>query len=164
MKRVRAMANGIASPGISAWREAAGRFAVVGAVSMLAVSMATAQSLEKPIEERVKANEAGAEVVQWQTRPRREERRPKPRPQQQPQQHHRPKRASTITAAPYGAPATEVAAKPAEAQPPRHEHKRKDRKGGERDDKPRPQRRPDKPFVVDPDSPFAALAALKFRK
>jgi hypothetical protein len=24
--------------------------------------------------------------------------------------------------------------------------------------------KPDKPFVVDPDSPFAALAALKFRK
>jgi hypothetical protein len=114
--------------------------------------------------ERKTTNEAGAEIVQWQTRPKREERRPKPRPNQQ-QQHHRPKRASTITAAPYGAPATDVAAKPAEAQqPPRHEHKRKDRKGGERDDKPRPQRRPDKPFVVDPDSPFAALAALKFRK
>ena len=120
--------------------------------------------------ERKTTNEAGAEVVQWQTRQRREERRPsKPRPQQQPQQHHRSKRASAITAAPYGAPATEVvAAKPAEAQqqqPPRHEHKRKDhRKGGERDDKPRPPRRAEKPFVVDPDSPFAALAALKFRK
>ena len=38
------------------------------------------------------------------------------------------------------------------------------RKGGEGDNKPRPPRRPEKPFVVDPDSPFAALAALKFRK
>ena len=28
----------------------------------------------------------------------------------------------------------------------------------------KPQRRPEKPFVVDPDSPFAALAALKFQK
>jgi ATP-dependent RNA helicase SUPV3L1/SUV3 len=116
--------------------------------------------------ERKTTNEAGAEVVQWQTRQRREERRPsKPRPQQQPQQHHRSKRASAITAAPYGAPATEITAKPAETQQPRHEHKRKDhRKGGERDERPRPQRKPDKPFVVDPDSPFAALAALKFRK
>lgn len=64
MKRVRAMANGIASPGISAgrmaWNGAAGRLAVVGAVSLLSASMATAQSLEKPIEARVDANESGA--------------------------------------------------------------------------------------------------------
>ena len=69
MKRVRAMASGIASPGKSAgrvawneaWSGAARRLAVMGAVSMLSASLATAQSLEKPIEERVKANEAGAE-------------------------------------------------------------------------------------------------------
>jgi hypothetical protein len=65
MKRVRAMANGIASPGDSATRPvgraAAGRLAVIGVVSMWFASMATAQSLEKPIEERVKANESGAE-------------------------------------------------------------------------------------------------------
>lgn len=65
MKRVRAMANGIASPGISARRSAgrqvAGRLAVMGAVSMWFASLATAQSLEKPIEEQVKANESGAE-------------------------------------------------------------------------------------------------------
>jgi hypothetical protein len=65
MKRVRATASGIASPGNSAWREAAARLAMVGAVSMLssvlAGSMATAQSLEKPIEEQVKANVDGAQ-------------------------------------------------------------------------------------------------------
>jgi len=65
MKRVRATASGIASPENSAWREAAARLAMVGAVSMLSsvlsVSMATAQSLEKPIEEQVKANVSGAE-------------------------------------------------------------------------------------------------------
>lgn len=68
MMRVRAMANGIASPG---WAAAArfARFAGMGAVSasvaaltvVMSASMATAQSLEKPIEERVKANESGAE-------------------------------------------------------------------------------------------------------
>jgi hypothetical protein len=72
MKRVRAMANGIASPGNSAgrmagngaWTGAAGRLAVLGAVSMLSASMATAQSLDKPIEARVEANESGAESQQ----------------------------------------------------------------------------------------------------
>lgn len=57
MKRVRAMASGIASPGY----RAAGRLAAIGVASMCFASMATAQSLEKPIEERVKANESGAE-------------------------------------------------------------------------------------------------------
>ena len=59
MKRVRAMASGIASPGWT-WRAAASRLAVVGAVSMMTASLASAQSLDKPIEERVKANESGA--------------------------------------------------------------------------------------------------------
>ena len=84
MKRVRAMANGIASPGNSAgrmagngaWTGAAGRLAVLGAVSMLSASMATAQSLDKPIEARVKANEAGAESQKTRRRGRDGDRRP----------------------------------------------------------------------------------------
>jgi Protein of unknown function (DUF3450) len=59
MKRVRAMASGIASPGWP-WRMAASRLAVVGAVSLMTASLASAQSLDKPIEERVKANDSGA--------------------------------------------------------------------------------------------------------
>ena len=101
-------------------------------------------------------NEAGEEVVQWQARQRREERKAKPRPQQQ------QRRRQTTVSVPYGAP-SEAAPAASEAPKPRHEHKRKERKD-ERQDKPRPPRRPEKPFVVDPDSPFAALAALKFRK
>lgn len=57
MKRVRTTASGLAASG----RTAAMRLAVVGAVSMLTASAATAQQLEKPIEERVKANESGAD-------------------------------------------------------------------------------------------------------
>lgn len=59
MKRVRAMASGLASPGWT-WRTAASRLAVVGTVSMMTASLASAQSLDKPIEERVKANDSGA--------------------------------------------------------------------------------------------------------
>ena len=61
MKRVRATANRIANPVNSAWWEAAARLAVLGTVSMFSASMATAQSLEKPIEEQVKANVDGAQ-------------------------------------------------------------------------------------------------------
>lgn len=56
MKRVRTTASGLAASG---WT-AAMRLAVVGTISMLTASAASAQQLEKPIEERVKANEAGA--------------------------------------------------------------------------------------------------------
>jgi len=56
MKRVRTTASGLAASG---WT-AAMRLAAVGTVSMLAASTASAQQLDKPIEERVKANEAGA--------------------------------------------------------------------------------------------------------
>lgn len=57
MMRVRAMASGIASPG---WGAAAG-LAVAGAMSIFAASVVSAQGgLDKPIEERVKANDAGA--------------------------------------------------------------------------------------------------------
>ncbi len=122
-------------------------------------------------EARVK-NEAGEETTQWQQRPRREERRHKPRPQRT--EAARPPRRAAVTAAPYGTPATEPAPPKEERVPqreerqaPRPEHKArgKDRKPRRDDDKDRPrERRPEKPFVVDPDSPFAALAALKFRK
>lgn len=73
MKRVRAGASASASPGISVGRGAGGaagksmftataiRLALLGAISIVSASVATAQSLEKPIEERVKANESGAE-------------------------------------------------------------------------------------------------------
>jgi ATP-dependent RNA helicase SUPV3L1/SUV3 len=47
----------------------------------------------------------------------------------------------------------------AEAGPERKGEQRHERKGGEQR-----QERREKPFKVDPDSPFAALAALKFRK
>lgn len=56
MMRVRAMASGIASPG---WGAAA-RLVAVGAVAVLSASTASAQDLDKPIEERVRANESGA--------------------------------------------------------------------------------------------------------
>jgi ATP-dependent RNA helicase SUPV3L1/SUV3 len=104
-------------------------------------------------------NEAGEETTEWSLRQRREERRPKPRPQ-------RPKRADVTAAAPYGAPSEAVAATSprGDSSVPSREHKRKDRKPQRGEEKQRPQRRPEKPHVVDPDSPFAALAALKFRK
>jgi len=41
---------------------------------------------------------------------------------------------------------------------------KQDERGKPRPQAEKPQRRPEKPFVVDPDSPFAALAALKFQK
>ena len=96
-------------------------------------------------------SETGEETTQWQQRQRREESRQKPRPQR---------------AAPKAPIVTEqhkpeglTAAKPKE----RREHKRvepqKLRQNPERS-----PRRPEKPFVVDPDSPFAALSALKFQK
>ncbi|MFO0474003.1 MAG: helicase-related protein [Alphaproteobacteria bacterium] len=98
-------------------------------------------------------NEAGAEVVLWQQRQRREERRPRPKP----------------------------AAREARSEAPRRErHKGPPHKGGEartgkgegeRERGPQgrpahagPPKRKEKPFVVDPDSPFAALAQLKFQK
>ncbi len=77
MKRVRAGASAIASPGNSAGRDTGAkagarddkstfmttaiRLALLGAISIVSASLATAQSLEKPIEERVKANESGAQ-------------------------------------------------------------------------------------------------------
>lgn len=81
MERVRAGASSIAGPGLpvaemtggkagamtgkvageSTFKASAIRLALLGAVSIACASVATAQSLEKPIEERVKANESGAQ-------------------------------------------------------------------------------------------------------
>jgi ATP-dependent RNA helicase SUPV3L1/SUV3 len=118
-------------------------------------------------------NDAGEDVANWQQRVRRDERRTKPTPRK-PDISRQPRRAAVPVAAPYGQPATEprpveAAAEVARPAPkgPRPDHKprpkdHKPRRDEERDrGKPR---RADKPFVVDPDSPFAALAALKFQK
>ncbi|MCE9523432.1 MAG: disulfide oxidoreductase [Alphaproteobacteria bacterium] len=122
-------------------------------------------------------NEAGEEILKWQLRPRREERRPKARPTRpEPQRNNARPRSSVPSAMPYGQPATEPT-KP--SVPARSEPSRAERKGPRPDHKPKPkdhgprrenegervrERRPEKKFVVDPDSPFAALAALKFQK
>jgi ATP-dependent RNA helicase SUPV3L1/SUV3 len=126
-------------------------------------------------------NEGEAETTQWQQRARREERRPKapPRKPEAVRTYRRP--VSEVAAAPYGQPATEPrvsdsSAETARVAPkgrrPDHKPRPKDLKSRRDDDRPRRDderervkpRRPDKPLVVDPDSPFAALAALKFQK
>jgi superfamily II DNA/RNA helicase len=122
-------------------------------------------------------NEAGEETTQWQQRARREERRPKRT--KRPEAPQRAQRAPQPIAMPYGQPTTDAAPAPpseqrAEHKPrqehkgrqdhkPRHKDKERKPRREEQSDRPR-ERRPEKPFVVDPDSPFAALAALKFRK
>ena len=96
-------------------------------------------------------NEAGEEVVLWQQRLRRDERKPRSRPPARETRPDEPRRDR-----PKGAPR-------------KGEQDRKGKGGDERPAKGRPQpsappRRKEKPFVVDPDSPFAALAQLKFQK
>jgi hypothetical protein len=118
-------------------------------------------------------NEAGEETTQWQQRARREERRPKPAPRK-PDTARPQRRPAVLVAAPYGQPATEPRPVEIRAEParkahtgPRPDHKPRptDHKPRRDDERERPKpRRADKPFVVDPDSPFAALAALKFQK
>ena len=107
-------------------------------------------------------NEAGEETVQWQQRERRRERHKAP-----PKKHEarRPSARPTAAAAPYGAPAEAGGEKKAErheGRPPRH----KDRKPHQDRKQPFEQRQPrerkEKP--IDPDSPFAVLAALKLQK
>jgi hypothetical protein len=100
-------------------------------------------------------NQAGEEPIEWSSRTRRDERRAKPRAQ-------KPKRAIMASVTPYGAPAETTPA--AASETPAREPKRKERKPQRHDEKPRPSRRPEKAPVADPDSPFAVLAALKFRK
>jgi ATP-dependent RNA helicase SUPV3L1/SUV3 len=102
-------------------------------------------------------DDAGVETIEWSARLRRDERRVKARP---PQKARRPNMAAVT---PYGASAETVVAAAATETPSR-EPKRKERKPQRSEDKQRPPRRPEKPSVADPDSPFAVLAALKFRK
>lgn len=98
-------------------------------------------------------SETGEEVVLWHQRLRNDARRAKPRPQ----------RATP----PAGETGT---GQRAEHRPQRERghgkgHNKKGSPESERSHQPRPpQKRPEKPFVVDPDSPFAALAMLKFKK
>jgi ATP-dependent RNA helicase SUPV3L1/SUV3 len=105
-------------------------------------------------------NEAGEETTLWQQRTKRPERGPRPQ-RKRPEHHHQSKRAPAPVAVPYGAPPgeppkAEPKAERADKRPPRH----KDRKPQH---EPRPPReRKEKP--MDPDSPFAVLAALKLRK
>jgi ATP-dependent RNA helicase SUPV3L1/SUV3 len=96
-------------------------------------------------------NEAGEEVVLWQQRPRRDERKPRTRPPQREARSDEPRRDRPKGAQRKG------------------EHDRKGKDSQERPGHGRPQpsaapKRKEKPFVVDPDSPFAALAQLKFQK
>jgi ATP-dependent RNA helicase SUPV3L1/SUV3 len=96
-------------------------------------------------------NEAGEEVVLWQQRPRRDERKPRARPPQREARSDEPRRDRPKGAQRKG------------------EHDRKGKDSQERPGHGRPQpsaapKRKEKPFVVDPDSPFAALAQLKFQK
>ncbi|MBP6013696.1 MAG: DEAD/DEAH box helicase [Alphaproteobacteria bacterium] len=111
-------------------------------------------------------NEAGEETTQWQQRERRRERPSKPPPKKH--DVRRPSPRVTAASAPYGAPAVEAGATPEKKaerhdnRPPRH----KDRKP-QQDRKPAfeqrpPRERKEKP--MDPDSPFAVLAALKLQK
>ena len=124
-------------------------------------------------ETRVK-NEAGEETTQWAQRARRDERRAKPAPRKL-ESAHVPRRAvSPVVATPYGQPAAEPRVPESVSAPARAERKgpKPEQKPRHNDRKPRRdnegerprERRPEKPFVIDPDSPFAALAALKFQK
>jgi ATP-dependent RNA helicase SUPV3L1/SUV3 len=103
-------------------------------------------------------NEAGEETTQWSQRLKRHERPQKP--QRKRPEHHQPKR-SVAVAVPYGAPAGEAPKPEAKSERPDNRAPRhKDRKPQY---EPRPPReRKEKP--MDPDSPFAVLAALKLRK
>lgn len=95
-------------------------------------------------------NEAGEEVVLWQQRQRREDRKPRPKPAVREARSEEPRRER-------------------HKGPPRGGEARKGEGDRERGPQGRPAhaaqpKRKDKPFVVDPDSPFAALAQLKFQK
>lgn len=99
--------------------------------------------------------EAGEETVLWQQRMRRDERRVRAKPKREARGDDR-----------RGERKTRDDQSAAEAK------QGKGRKGGSPDERSRkdhqrenlPPRRKEKPFVVDPDSPFAALAQLKFKK
>ena len=104
----------------------------------------------------VAKNEAGVETTLWHQRHKREDRRPKAAPQGEARSEARAqgdKRRKERFAG-VGAPASP---RPDRRQPPA------EAAANPKQGKPAPRKK-DKPFVVDPDSPFAALAALKFQK
>ncbi len=97
-------------------------------------------------------NEAGEETTLWHQRHKREDRRPKPTVEKEAKRSgdHRRKDRHAGGGKPGGKRHDRRPA--SEGQAPQHAPK------------PQPPRKKEKPFVVDPDSPFAALAALKFQK
>jgi ATP-dependent RNA helicase SUPV3L1/SUV3 len=132
--------------------------------------------------------EDGSDVIVWKQRNRRDEREQhkrverkpfrKPRPDGQRADAPRPEAQRTEgprtdTPRPEGerqAKGPRPDKGPRKEQRPPHGKQQRDEQRGERqgDQRPKSEQRPEarreKPFKVDPDSPFAALAALKFRK
>jgi ATP-dependent RNA helicase SUPV3L1/SUV3 len=120
-------------------------------------------------------NEAGVETVQWLQRSRREERRPRPqKPEAAPRRNDGERKPEGDARADGGrrgqqGPRRDRTADGRDERPRGDFKKGEFKKGGHKKDdhkahgKP-PARKPEKPFVVDPDSPFAALSALKFKK
>jgi ATP-dependent RNA helicase SUPV3L1/SUV3 len=106
-------------------------------------------------------NEAGVETTLWHQRHKRDDRRPKTTPQGETRRGEARGEARAAgdkrrkeRFAGVGAPASP---RPDRRQPPA------EAAANPKQGKPAPRKK-DKPFVVDPDSPFAALAALKFQK
>jgi ATP-dependent RNA helicase SUPV3L1/SUV3 len=106
-------------------------------------------------------NEAGVETTLWHQRHKRDDRRPKAAPQGEARRDEARGEARAAgdkrrkeRFAGVGAPASP---RPDRRQPPA------EAAANPKQGKPAPRKK-DKPFVVDPDSPFAALAALKFQK
>jgi superfamily II DNA/RNA helicase len=122
--------------------------------------------------------EDGTETVIWKQRNRREEREQHKRFERKPFRKPKPEgqraegqRAEGARSEGGEAKAPRPDKSPRKDHRPRHgkhdrDEQRAERKGEQRPERKNDQRheRREKPFKVDPDSPFAALAALKFRK
>ena len=107
--------------------------------------------------------EDGSETVVWKLRNRREERLVEPPKRVERKPHRQPKPEGTQKDGGRKGPRPEKsqpASDATAAEKPARPDKRQDRKNEPRAS----EQRREKPFKVDPDSPFAALAALKFRK
>jgi superfamily II DNA/RNA helicase len=104
-------------------------------------------------------NEAGQEVVLWQQRPRRDERKPRPKPAPREARSDGPRPERTKGAHRKGD--QERRGKPASERPGSQQPGQSGQSRQPQQERPK---RKEKPFVVDPDSPFAALAQLKFQK
>lgn len=111
-------------------------------------------------------NEAGEETTLWQQRTKRPERGPKPQ-RKRPEQQQQARRTPQSIAVPYGAPPGEAPKPEAKAErpdnrPPRHKDRKPQHEQRPQHEPRPPRERKEKP--MDPDSPFAVLAALKLRK